>query len=186
MTHDPAITPDEKDWTWVLDRPCPDCGYDASDHPRAGLGKAIRRNALRWRPLLDRPLADRRPRPDQWSALEYGAHVRDVYTICLGRLQTMLAEDDPTFANWDQDATAVEQDYAAQDPFQVARDLESAAIAFAEAYDAIEDTQWSRTGMRSDGARFTIESFGRYVLHDPMHHVWDVEQGYDALEGRPA
>lgn len=184
MTHDPEITPDEKDWTWVLDRPCPDCGYDASDHPRAGLGKAIRRNALRWRPLLDRPLADRRPRPDQWSALEYGAHVRDVYTICLGRLQTMLAEDDPTFANWDQDATAVEQDYAAQDPFQVARDLESAAIAFAEAYDAIEDTQWSRTGMRSDGARFTIESFGRYVLHDPMHHVWDVEQGYDALEGR--
>lgn len=184
MTHDPEITPDEKDWTWVLDRPCPDCGYDASDHPRAGLGKAIRRNALRWRPLLDRPLADRRPRPDQWSALEYGAHVRDVYTICLGRLQTMLAEDDPTFANWDQDATAVEQDYAAQDPFQVARDLESAAIAFAEAYDAIEDTQWSRTGMRSDGARFTIESFGRYVLHDPMHHVWDVEQGYDTLEGR--
>lgn len=184
MTHDPAITPDEKDWTWVLDRPCTDCGFDPSDHPRERLGKAIRRNALRWRPLLDRPLAEQRPRPDQWSALEYGAHVRDVYTICLGRLQKMLAEDDPTFANWDQDATAVEDDYAGQDPFQVARALESAAIAFAEAYDAVEDTQWARTGTRSDGARFTVESFGRYVLHDPMHHVWDVEQGYDALEGR--
>ncbi len=136
------------------------------------------------RPLLDRPLATERPRPDQWSALEYGAHVRDVFTTCLGRLEKMLGEDDPTFMNWDQDATAVEDDYAGQDPFEVARQLESNAIAFADAYDRVEDTEWARTGMRSDGARFTVESFGRYVLHDPVHHVWDVEQGYAALEGR--
>ena len=178
------IEPDEKDWTWVLDRPCPDCGFEASDHPRERLGAGIRRVALRWRPLLDRPLAAERPRPDQWSALEYGAHVRDVFTICLGRLQKMLAEDDPTFMNWDQDATAVEDGYSGQDPFEVARQLEAAAIAFAEAYDAVEDVQWARTGTRSDGARFTVESFGRYVLHDPVHHVWDVKQGYDTLEGR--
>ena len=180
----PAIEPDDKDWTWVLDRPCPECGYDASDHPRERLGHGIRRNALRWRPLLDRPLADQRPRPDRWSALEYGAHVCDVFTICLGRLRLMLAEDDPTFANWDQDATAIEEDYGAKDPFEVARELEAAAMAFADAYDAVADTEWSRTGMRSDGARFTVESFGRYVLHDPVHHVWDVEQGYATLEGR--
>lgn len=23
-----AITPDTKDWTWVLERPCPECGFD--------------------------------------------------------------------------------------------------------------------------------------------------------------
>ena len=23
-----AITPDDKDWTWVLERPCPECGFD--------------------------------------------------------------------------------------------------------------------------------------------------------------
>ena len=22
------ITPDTKDWTWVLERPCPECGFD--------------------------------------------------------------------------------------------------------------------------------------------------------------
>ena len=31
------MVPDEKDWTWVLDRPCPDCGFEASDHPRERL-----------------------------------------------------------------------------------------------------------------------------------------------------
>jgi hypothetical protein len=29
-------------------------------------------------------------------------------------------------------------------------------------------------GFRSDGAQFTVESFGRYLLHDPIHHLWDV------------
>jgi hypothetical protein len=24
-----TILPDTKDWTWVLDRPCPECDYDA-------------------------------------------------------------------------------------------------------------------------------------------------------------
>ena len=24
-----SITPDTKDWTWVLERPCPECGFEA-------------------------------------------------------------------------------------------------------------------------------------------------------------
>jgi hypothetical protein len=34
--------------------------------------------------------------------------------------------------------------------------------------------QWQRTGVRSDGALFTVETFGRYLVHDPTHHLWDV------------
>ena len=30
-TRDP-IVPDTKDWTWVLDRPCEECGFDATAH----------------------------------------------------------------------------------------------------------------------------------------------------------
>ena len=28
------IEPDTKDWTWVLDRPCPECGFEASTRDR--------------------------------------------------------------------------------------------------------------------------------------------------------
>ena len=28
-----AIVPDDKDWTWVLQRECPECGFDASSLP---------------------------------------------------------------------------------------------------------------------------------------------------------
>ena len=38
----------------------------------------------------------------------------------------VLATDDPTFANWDQDATAVQERYAEQDPVRVAGELDVA------------------------------------------------------------
>jgi hypothetical protein len=32
---------------------------------------------------------------------------------------------------------------------------------------------------------FTVDSFGRYFLHDPMHHIVDARRGFDdiAAEG---
>ena len=34
---------------------------------------------------------------------------------------------------------------------------------------------------RSDGARFTVDSFARYFIHDLIHHVHDVEPGQDVV-----
>jgi hypothetical protein len=168
------IEPDLKDWTWVLDRPCPECGFDASTFALADLGAMIRANAAQWPPLLIRPEVAVRPRDDRWSTLEYACHVRDVFRIYDERLALMLAEDDPDFPNWDQDESAVTDDYAAQDPATVGAELVAAATSLAAAFDAVTDDQWARTGRRSDGAEFTVATFGRYFIHDPIHHVADV------------
>jgi hypothetical protein len=40
----------------------------------------------------------------------------------------------------------------------------------------VRGDQWQRTGNRSDGKRFTVESFARYMMHDPVHHLWDVSR----------
>src|SRR5206468_3460537 len=103
---------DTKDWTWVLGRPCPECGFDASAFPRASIGAMIRANAEQWQGVLSRDDVARRPDEATWSPLEYACHVRDVFRIYDGRLALMLTEDDPLFENWDQDATAVEDRYA--------------------------------------------------------------------------
>jgi hypothetical protein len=79
-----TIVPDDKDWTWVLERPCPECG-------------------------------------------------------------------------------AV-----------VAADLLAAAATLADRFDGVSGDQWQRTGARSDGAQFTVETFARYFIHDPVHHLHDV------------
>ena len=168
------IVPDTKNWTWVLERRCPDCGFDASSVAFRDIPALTRQNARDWMPVLER--AEVRDRPDDatWSALEYAAHTRDVFRIFTRRLRLMLDEDDPAFENWDQDATAVEERYAEQDPTVVAIELREAADALADAFERVPDAALGRTGRRSDGSVFTIETLAKYYIHDPVHHLWDV------------
>ncbi len=184
MASAPLIEPDTKDWTWVLEQPCPDCGLAAGEVDRAELGRLIRDNAASWSAALGGPRVTERPRPDVWSVTEYACHVRDVHALFAERVALMLAEDDPEFANWDQDVTAVESRYDLADPAEVAAQLVAAADTAAAAYDAVADDDWSRPGRRGNGDAFTVESIGRYHLHDVVHHLWDVAgaltvAGYD-------
>lgn len=172
------IVPDGKNWTWVLQRRCDDCGFDASSFDASTSGAALRDLALRWEQVLHRDDVALRPRPDKWSALEYGCHVRDVFRLFDQRLTRMLVEDEPTFANWDQDRTAIEDDYGSQRAATVSDELSAAAQSLANRFDSVAGSQWERTGLRSDGSAFTVESIAKYLMHDPVHHLWDV--GADA------
>lgn len=173
-TAAPDIEPDVKNWTWVLERRCPDCGFDAGAFDAATSGATIRALAIQWADVLARRDPSTRSRPTVWSPLEYGCHVRDAFLIFDGRLRTMLDEVDPLFENWDQDETAVAGSYGSQDPATVSAELTAAAEVIADRFDGVEAGQWSRRGSRSDGSCFTVESLARYLIHDPVHHLWDV------------
>lgn len=173
----PSIAPDTKDWTWVLREPCSECGFVAADLDRADLGQLVRDDAIGWATVLNQPGVTQRPDEQTWSPLEYACHVRDVHRIFGERLALMLDEVEPTFANWDQDETALAERYDQQDPAVVGPELVAAAEAVAEAYDAIvgapEET-WARRGLRDNGSEFTVDSLARYHLHDVLHHTHDV------------
>jgi hypothetical protein len=171
------IEPDLKDWTWVLERPCPECGFRVDSVTHEDLGDLLRANAAAWPAVLRRPGVADRPSDARWSDLEYACHVRDVFRIYDERLGLMLAEDGVAFPNWDQDVSAVDDAYNEQDPAVVADELVSAGNRLADHFDAVEGDQWSRTGVRSDGAHFTVDTFARYFIHDPVHHLWDVGAG---------
>ncbi|MHA7984884.1 DinB family protein [Rathayibacter sp. CAU 1779] len=170
------IVPETKSWTWVLERPCPECGFDASTVPFRDIPRLTRENVAAWMPVLERDDVRVRPNDATWSPLEYAAHVRDVFGVMSGRLQLLLREDDPEFENWDQDATAVAERYGEQDPATVAVQLREAGLAIADAWDAVPDAVLGRSGRRSDGSVFTVESLARYFIHDPVHHLWDVRR----------
>jgi hypothetical protein len=172
-----TITPDDKDWTWVLERPCPECGFDTSSFPREQVGSLLRDNATTWVEVLGRADAEARPSDDVWSPLEYGCHVRDVFRLYDHRLRRMLDEDDPLYENWDQDQSAIDDRYGEQDPAVVAVEVRESADALAATFDGVQGDQWERPGRRSDGASFTIETFARYFIHDPIHHLHDVAAG---------
>jgi hypothetical protein len=174
MSDTAPIEPDTKDWTWVLEHPCPECGFVAATVTVDRLATVVRDNATVWESALALPDAGVRPAPAVWSPLEYACHVRDVHRIFDVRLGLMLGEDDPLFPNWDQDETAVADRYAEQDPATVSAELRAAAEAVARRYESVPPGAWGRRGFRSDGSEFTVESIGRYHLHDIVHHAWDV------------
>ena len=171
----PPAEPDDKDWTWVLERPCPECGADVGALSMAEVADLNRSCARSWVDVLrSGPAVHQRPTPETWSPLEYGAHVRDVFNLFLERLELMLSEDDPMFANWDPNTTQVAERYDLQDPLVVADELLAAADSLADRFGELSPEQLARTGRRSDGAEFSVLSFARYEIHDPVHHLWDV------------
>jgi len=59
-------------------------------------------------------------------------------------------------------------------PAVVATQLATAADTLASRLDDVHGYQWERPGRRSDGALFTVATFVRYFIHDPIHHLHDV------------
>lgn len=168
------IAPDTKDWTWVLEQPCAECGFEPTAQTLADVPRLIHDTAMVWSVVLRRPGAKERPAPDVWSPLEYACHVRDVHRLFAERVQLMLTEDEPRFANWDQDETAIEARYDEQDPAEVDVDLIEAAGHVAGLYSTVTAETSGRRGFRSNGSVFTVETLGLYHLHDVVHHVHDV------------
>jgi len=168
------ITPDTKNWTWVLERACPECGFDPDAVAYRDVPRLTRDAIVAWQGVLRGADVAARPDDSTWSPLEYGAHTRDVFRMMHARLNLMLVLVDPEFLNWNQDETAVEQDYARQEPSRVAAELSAAGEAIATAFELVPDGDLGRTGRRTDGSRFTVESLAKYYVHDIVHHRWDV------------
>lgn len=172
MEQPAAIEPDDKDWTFVITEGCKQCGFTPGDATLTGT--LLRESVPRWRDRLARADARNRPEPGTWSALEYGCHVRDVCRVFRDRLALMLAQASPTFADWDQDAAAQEGQYFQQDPAIVADEFQTEAMRTAAAFDAVQDSEWERSGLRSNGSAFTVSTLATYFTHDIHHHLHDV------------
>jgi methionine-gamma-lyase len=172
-----TIVPDTKDWSWVLVRSCPECGFDPQEVNRRNVIHLLRKNAEAWATVLGARRGTKlraRPSEDRWSTLEYVCHVRDFFEVVDRRIARMLAEDDPVFENWDQDAVAIAGRYNEVDVAAAAGQLSVAITALGDRLSAISSEQWARSGTRSDGARLSVEDFATYVLHDTTHHLHDV------------
>lgn len=167
-----AITPDTKDWTWVINRRCPECGFVAPEPTE--VAARIEATIPRWASALQLSDVAVRSDPHRWSVLEYGCHVRDVCRVFGGRLTQLLADDGPTFADWDQDQAAIDGLYHEQQPGPVADEYAGEAEQIAGRFARVSDEQWARPGTRSNGSQFTVGTLAVYFLHDLEHHLHDV------------
>ena len=179
-----AIVPDDKDWTWVVQRPCPECGYDATGVTREQVAPIIRANAASWEQVLARSDVRQRPTVDRWSPLEYACHVRDVFRIYDYRLGLILTSTTPRIPTGTKTRRPSPSATTSKSPPSSPPSSRPRPTRSPRDSPPCDDDQWSRTGNRSDGARFTVDTFSQYLVHDVVHHIYDVRRVAAALPAR--
>lgn len=169
----PPAEHDTRDWTFVVEHGCADCGY--TPHDPVLTIERLEATVPRWARALERPGATERPAPGVWSTVEYASHSRDLVRVLGERVTAMLAEEGAPFADYDGEAEAVRQQFWAADPRTVAREVAAETERTIAVLEGVRGEAWERTGLRGDGQPFTITQLCRYLLHDIEHHLHDVD-----------
>ena len=163
---------------------CEECGFsDASVSP-AYVVAALRKFGKRYQAPLSRflpgedgdALVRQRPGPGVWSALEYAAHVRDVFAWYEERVRRSLVEDQPYYSGPDPDEAAEAGRYNEQDPSAVAAELAANAEKLADTLEGLPQDAWDRVHLRRGQPRTVLFS-ARRAVHEGNHHLLDIGRG---------
>jgi hypothetical protein len=174
---------------------CPECGLDYGTISPKDAIQALRSYPRRYRAVLKGFVEDddddpdavirRRPDPKTWSALEYAAHVADVFDDMDSVFRRMLVEDDPRIPDsWDPDQRATEQRYNEQDAKAVLDRLQANAERAAATLEGVSPDDWKRTAQFDFGRRDLLD-MARNAVHEGYHHLRDVERVLRAVVGKP-
>ncbi len=160
-----------------MDR-CGECGFVYDEDGALAAGDAIQAGAGEVAGLLrdGGDLTSRRS-PDVWSPLEYGCHLRDVLLVQRERVLLARREERPSLVPMGRDVRVEHDGYAAQDPADVARQLEDAALLFANVLDLLGD-DWDRTLIYNYPERTerSLRWVAVHTLHEVVHHLLDVRR----------
>jgi hypothetical protein len=166
---------------------CDDCGFAWEMVSRAEIGRRVDAGTATIAGLLagDPDRAAVRPSTQRWSAIEYGAHVRDVLITLRDRLVVGLVEDLPSFKPMYREER-VDLGLYRSDPVEaVAVELRAAAAMFIRLFDAIDPQQLSRPvhyGFPNPAQR-SLLWMGQQAVHEVEHHRSDIAANLHRVVG---
>jgi hypothetical protein len=173
-----------------LDR-CEECGFDPEDLRPRNLPVAIRSFGRRYRAPLTRGLAGedlddivrRSPGEGVWSALEYGAHVRDIFRTFDDRVRCALADTEPDEIEVDWEGKVATAS-ASLEREAVADDLDDAADSFAITLAELNDDEWRLPTITGRAKPVTVADLATMAVHEGSHHLLDVGRVLRSARGR--
>jgi hypothetical protein len=165
---------------------CMQCDFDGARFDDAALTGAIRDLGPRWQQLLASAGNElrARPAPGVWSAIEYGAHTRDVTALHAWAVEQALTGREPAIpavaAGLADTAAAT---YAGADPVEVGHAIAAHTSRLASIAEEAPSGAW-KYGFKIGDNRMDVRALLEHALHDSTHHVDDVERGLAQLRAR--
>ena len=166
---------------------CTSCGFDWQI-PAEDIVPYSAARLPRYRELLSNLVQDAggvvaartRPGDGVWSPVEYLAHLRDVASFFAERIDRVLVEDRPVLRVSARFAELAEvRGYRDEDPATVLVQFEERADALQGTLRGLDQHQWSRAGVGSEGDERTTLMLARRFAHEVHHHLLDIEEQVD-------
>jgi hypothetical protein len=167
---------------------CAECGFDYDLSRAFSAGDEIADGVSQVVLVLADPTRDVRHRgkPDTWSPLEYGCHLRDVLLVQRERVLAARRVDRPSFEPMGRDERVEHDGYSEQDPRDVGRQLSDAARLFANVLARMDGESWHRTVMYSfpTSAERSLRWVAVHTVHEVHHHLLDIRRQLEPSAGR--
>jgi len=119
-----------------------------------------------------------RSRPEVWSPLEYGCHLRDVLLVQRERVLATRRVNRADCASMGREERVVHDGYSEQDPAAVARQLADAATLFSNVLARLTDDDWDRTVVYRypETNERSLRWVAVHTAHEAQHHLLDVRR----------
>ena len=118
--------------------------------------------------------------PGKWSVRQIIAHLADAELVGAHRFRQVIAEDNPTFMAFDQDAWTRNLDYARRKPKQ---SLETFRRIRAENYELLKELPagaYDRAGNHSENGRMTLRQLLEGFAQHAESHARQLQEIRDA------
>jgi len=129
---------------------------------------------------------DFHPTPEQWSVRQIVAHLADSEIGAVARFRRVLAEDNPVFETFDQNAWAEKLDYGKR---KYSNSLETFRRIRSENYELIQDLPteaWQRTGQHPKKGQMTLLDILRLYANHAEKHAMQIRRVRDAYKAARA
>ena len=126
-----------------------------------------------------------RARPEVWSPLEYGCHIRDVLLIQRERVLSARRVDGADCPPMAREERVEHDGYAEQEPADVARQIGDAATLFRNVLARLAADDWYRTVVYNypEIHERSLRWLAVHTVHDVQHHLLDSRRQVDAQHG---
>ena len=159
---------------------CVECGFTYDINRAVAAGVNVQEFAAEVSAILRDDNIDvrARPRPEVWSPLEYGCHLRDVLQVQRERVLMARRVNGASCTPMGREERVEHDGYNEQDPTAVARQLTDAATLFANVLARLSADDWDRTVVYNypETHERSLRWLAVHTVHDVQHHLTDIRR----------
>jgi hypothetical protein len=125
---------------------------------------------------LDEESLSRRLKPQQWSLKELVCHLWRVQQVFEGRIEAMLAQDNPAIARYDPEGDAEFERLAALPAAESLAGFLDDRARLAGRLEALSPPDWHRSGSHPEFPHYDVHFQVEYMVHHEAHHIYQMYQ----------